>query len=95
VPTRAAETFGLAAVEAMAAGLPVAASAMGALAELGPGDGVALVAPGDAGALAGAMAAQRADPAAGALALAAAKRLAAPGAVAPRLAAAYAAATGA
>jgi glycosyltransferase involved in cell wall biosynthesis len=95
VPTRAAETFGLAAVEAMAAGLPVAASAMGALAELGPGDGVALVAPGDAGALAGAMAAQRADPAAGALALAAAQRLASPGAVAPRLAAAYAAATGA
>jgi glycosyltransferase involved in cell wall biosynthesis len=92
VPTRAAETFGLAAVEAMGAGLPVAASALGALAELGPADGVALAAPGDPAALARAMAALRADPGAGARALAAARRLAAPEAVAPRLAAAYAAA---
>lgn len=50
VPSRSAETFGMAAAEAMAAGLPVAASRMGALTELlEPED---LVAPGDPGALA-------------------------------------------
>jgi glycosyltransferase involved in cell wall biosynthesis len=49
-PSRSAETFGIAAAEAMAAGLPVAASAVGALPELlGPEE---LVAPGDPGALA-------------------------------------------
>ena len=50
VPSRSAETFGLAAAEAMAAGLPVAASDAGALGELVDED--ALVAPGDAQALA-------------------------------------------
>jgi glycosyltransferase involved in cell wall biosynthesis len=40
VPSRSAETFGLAAAEAMAAGLPVVASAAGALAELVPAEGV-------------------------------------------------------
>jgi glycosyltransferase involved in cell wall biosynthesis len=50
VPSRSAETFGLAAAEAMAAGLPVAASRAGALAELV--EDTALVAPGDAQALA-------------------------------------------
>ncbi|MBA3808786.1 MAG: glycosyltransferase family 4 protein, partial [Solirubrobacterales bacterium] len=50
VPSRSAETFGLACAEAMAAGLPVAASRVGALAELLEPD--ALVAPGDAQALA-------------------------------------------
>ena len=50
VPSRSAETFGLAAAEAMAAALPVAASRAGALGEL-VGEH-ALVAPGDAGALA-------------------------------------------
>ena len=50
VPSRSAETFGLAAAEAMAAGLPVAASRVGALPELL--DEPALVAPGDAAALA-------------------------------------------
>jgi glycosyltransferase involved in cell wall biosynthesis len=50
VPSRSAETFGLAAAEAMAAGLPVAASRAGALAELV--EDSALVAPGDAQALA-------------------------------------------
>jgi glycosyltransferase involved in cell wall biosynthesis len=50
VPSRSGETFGLAAAEAMAAGLPVAASRAGALAEL-VGER-ALVAPGDAAALA-------------------------------------------
>jgi glycosyltransferase involved in cell wall biosynthesis len=53
VPSRSAETFGLAAAEAMAAGLPVAASRVGALAELVEEDG--LVAPGDAPALASAI----------------------------------------
>jgi glycosyltransferase involved in cell wall biosynthesis len=50
VPSRSAETFGLAAAEAMACGLPVVASRAGALSELL--DERALVAPGDAGALA-------------------------------------------
>jgi glycosyltransferase involved in cell wall biosynthesis len=50
VPSRSAETFGLAAAEAMAAGLPVVASRAGALAELV--EDSSLVAPGDAQALA-------------------------------------------
>jgi glycosyltransferase involved in cell wall biosynthesis len=50
VPSRSAETFGLAAAEAMAAGLPVAATRAGALGELVPAD--QLAAPGDAAALA-------------------------------------------
>ncbi len=49
-PSRSAETFGLAVAEAMAAGLPVVASRVGALPELLDDD--ALVAPGDAQALA-------------------------------------------
>jgi glycosyltransferase involved in cell wall biosynthesis len=53
VPSRAAETFGLAAAEAMAAGVPVAASRVGALAELVDERG--LVPPGDAAALAAAI----------------------------------------
>jgi glycosyltransferase involved in cell wall biosynthesis len=89
VPSRAAETFGLAALEAMAAGLPVVASRTGALAEL-EGD-AELVAPGDAAALA--TAAARASAAAGRdgeRAIAAARRRAAPEVVAPRLAELYA-----
>jgi glycosyltransferase involved in cell wall biosynthesis len=68
VPSRAAESFGLAAAEAMAAGLPVVASRIGALTELlgdaapapggaaavRPHDG-ALVTPGDAAAMAAAI----------------------------------------
>jgi len=50
VPSRSAETFGIAAAEAMAAGLPVAASRIGALPELI--EDRALVAPGDPRALA-------------------------------------------
>lgn len=50
VPSRSAETFGMAAAEAMAAGLPVVGSRMGALTELLEPDD--LVAPGDPGALA-------------------------------------------
>ncbi|HEU4974724.1 MAG TPA: glycosyltransferase family 4 protein [Baekduia sp.] len=91
VPSLAAETFGLAALEAMAAGVPVVASRAGALAEL-EGD-VELVAPGDAAALAAAARRVAADPDAGARARAAALRRAAPEVVAPRLAAVYAAAT--
>lgn len=49
VPSRAAETFGLAAAEAMAAGLPVVATRVGALGELVPED--QLAPPGDAPAL--------------------------------------------
>jgi glycosyltransferase involved in cell wall biosynthesis len=53
-PSRSAETFGLAVAEAMAAGVPVAASRVGALPELVDPD--ALVPPGDAVALADAIA---------------------------------------
>ena len=87
VPSRAHETFGLAALEALAAGLPVAASRAGALAEL-EGD-AQLAAPGDAAALARAATRAAADPDAGTRAIAAARRRAAPEVVAPRLAAAY------
>jgi glycosyltransferase involved in cell wall biosynthesis len=50
VPSRSAETFGLAAAEAMAAGLPVVASRVGALPELVEQEGI--VPAGDADALA-------------------------------------------
>jgi glycosyltransferase involved in cell wall biosynthesis len=62
-PSRSAETFGLAVAEAMAAGLPVAASRVGAIGELLEED--ALVAPGDARALAEAIARLAGDRAAG------------------------------
>jgi glycosyltransferase involved in cell wall biosynthesis len=87
VPSRAHETFGLAALEAMAAGLPVVASRAGALADL-DGDAM-LVAPGDVDGLAAAARAAAADPALRARAIAAARRRAAPEVVAPRLAALY------
>ncbi len=54
VPSRSAETFGIAAAESMAAGLPVAGSRAGALEELLDAD--ALVTPGDPAALAEAIA---------------------------------------
>ncbi|HWY19126.1 MAG TPA: glycosyltransferase family 4 protein [Solirubrobacteraceae bacterium] len=60
VPSRSAETFGMAAAEAMAAGLPVAASRVGALPELL--EDASLAPPGDASALAGAIARVLADP---------------------------------
>jgi glycosyltransferase involved in cell wall biosynthesis len=87
VPSRSAETFGLAAAEAMAAGLPVLASRIGALPEL-IGDERQLVAPGDASALAAALGAVPAD--AAARGLARVREVAAPERVAAALGAAYA-----
>lgn len=89
VPTRAHETFGLAALEAMAAGLPTVAVARGALAELGAG--VELVPSEDPAAFAAALLRLRGDEPAGRRAHATARALAAPAVVAPRLAAVYAA----
>ncbi|HEV3000995.1 MAG TPA: glycosyltransferase [Solirubrobacteraceae bacterium] len=87
VPSRAAETFGLAAAEAMAAGLPVAATRSGALPELVPPE--QLAAPGDAAAL-GALAARlRGDAEAGRRGWERVRATSAPEAVAPRLAEVY------
>ncbi len=91
VPSRSAETFGLAAAEAMAAGLPVAASRVGALPELVGEEGLAP--PGDAGALAAAIERLRADPGAGERALERVRAMCAPEVVAGRLAEVYEAAT--
>jgi glycosyltransferase involved in cell wall biosynthesis len=63
MPSRSAETFGLAAAEAMAGSLPVVASDVGALPELVEPEG--LVPVGDAAALAQAMARRAGDEAAG------------------------------
>jgi glycosyltransferase involved in cell wall biosynthesis len=86
-PSRSAETFGLAAAEAMAAGLPVAASRIGALPELVPEEWLAP--PGDAGALAAVIARVRADPEAGRRARDLVRALTGPDVVAPALAAVY------
>jgi glycosyltransferase involved in cell wall biosynthesis len=88
VPSRSAETFGLAAAEAMAAGVPVAGSRIGALPELVPE--VWLSPPGDARALADRIVRLRDDAAAGAAAIERARALCAPDVVAPALAAVYA-----
>ena len=88
VPSRSAETFGLAAAEAMAAGLPVAGSAIGALPELC--DPAGLVAPGDAAALAAVVAARFGDAAAGEAGRRRVLEVASPAAVAPALRAVYA-----
>jgi glycosyltransferase involved in cell wall biosynthesis len=87
VPSRFAETFGLAAAEAMAAALPVLASRIGALPELVPDRW--LVAPGDAAALAGAITRVRSEQGAGESAREHVLSLAGPDVVAPLLAAAY------
>jgi glycosyltransferase involved in cell wall biosynthesis len=92
VPSRSAETFGLAAAEAMGAGLPVAATRTGALADLVPAD--QLAPPGDVQAL-GALATRlRGDEGAAARGLEIVREKAAPEAVAPQLAALYERVTG-
>lgn len=86
-PSRSAETFGLAAAEAMAAGVPVAASRIGALPELVPDDWLAP--PGDASALADVIGRLRSDPDAGRRARELVEAAASPAVVAPALAAVY------
>jgi glycosyltransferase involved in cell wall biosynthesis len=91
VPSRSAETFGLAAAEAMAAGLPVAASRVGALPELVEEE--SLVPAGDAGALAEAISRLAGNPVAGERGLERVRSLCAPDRVAASLASIYDAAT--
>jgi glycosyltransferase involved in cell wall biosynthesis len=88
VPSRSAETFGLAAAEAMAAGLPVAATRMGALPDLVP-EGQ-LAAAGDPAALGAVAMRLRGDDAAAQRGIDRVRAVASPGVVAPLLAAAYA-----
>jgi glycosyltransferase involved in cell wall biosynthesis len=87
VPSRAAETFGLAAAEAVAAGVPVLASDVGALSELLAPE--QLVAPGDAQALARAIEAVADDRGVAERALERVRELCAPERVAARLAEIY------
>jgi glycosyltransferase involved in cell wall biosynthesis len=87
VPSRSAETFGLAAAEAMAAGLPVVATAAGALPDLVPGEGIVPV--GDTRAMGEAIGRLRGDRAAGERALAAVRERCAPDVAAAALAAVY------
>ena len=85
VPSRAAETFGLAAAEALAAGVPVVASRVGALPDLVED----VVAPGDAMALAGVARERWQDAAAGEQGIARVRQRCAPEVVARSLAAVY------
>jgi glycosyltransferase involved in cell wall biosynthesis len=87
VPSLSAETFGLAAAEAMAAGLPVAASRIGALPELVPDPWLAP--PGDAQALARVMQQLSGESGGGATALERVRAVTAPERVGPELAAVY------
>jgi len=87
VPSRSAETFGLAAAEAMAAGLPVAASRVGALGELVGAEG--LVPAGDPAALARAVERLWGDRDAAARARERARLTCSPEMIAPRLRAVY------
>lgn len=92
VPSRSAETFGLAAAEAMADGVPVAASRIGALPELVDADG--LVPAGDAVALAAAIERRFGDAVAGERGIDRARERAGPETAAAALRAAYDAASG-
>jgi glycosyltransferase involved in cell wall biosynthesis len=87
VPSRSAETFGMAAAEAMAAGVPVVTSRIGALPELVEPQG--LVDPGDATALAEAIGRRWRDTAAGERGRARVRELCAPSTVAAGLATVY------
>jgi glycosyltransferase involved in cell wall biosynthesis len=87
-PSRSGETFGLAAAEAMADGVPVAASRIGALQELVPDEWLA--SPDDPRALAGAIERVRSDPQAGNRAIERVRSIADPGVVAVKLAEIYA-----
>ena len=87
MPSLTGETFGLAAAEAMAAGVPVAASDIGALRELVPAQWRSPA--GDARALAATIGALREDAGAGAFALARARELLDPGRLAATLARIY------
>jgi glycosyltransferase involved in cell wall biosynthesis len=87
VPSRSAETFGLAAAEAMACGLPVIASRVGALPDLLGEDG--LVPAGDVAALAHAIARFAGDRALGERGLRRVRELCAPDVVAASLAELY------
>ncbi len=87
VPSRSAETFGMAVAEALAAGLPVVASRIGALPELV--EEPALAEPGDAPSLAGAIERLWGDLSAGERGRARVAKLCAPQVVADELAAIY------
>ncbi len=87
VPSRYQEILPLAALEAMAAGLPVVATRAGGLAEVVPEEGLAPV--GDVGALAARLTALWRDRAAGERALARVRERCAPDRVAARLRAVY------
>jgi glycosyltransferase involved in cell wall biosynthesis len=87
LPSRAHETFGLAAAEAMAAGLPVAATAVGAVPELLPAEWLSPA--GDTDALAEVVVRLRGDATAGRVAIERVRAVAAPEVVAPALAAIY------
>src|SRR4029077_7008485 len=87
VPSRSAETFGLAAAEAVAGGLPVAASRVGALPELVDERG--LVPAGDAEQLAQAISRLAGDRDAGERGLARVRAICSPEVVAAALAEAY------
>jgi glycosyltransferase involved in cell wall biosynthesis len=83
VPSRSGETFGMAAVEAMAAGVPVAGSGVGALGELLEEEGAA--APGDVAGLARAIERLWGDERAGERGLRRARALCSPDVLAPEL----------